>query len=762
MKLLVRIVCTVLVFCLCHFSLIVFSSSTAESAETVESLVPLSEMLTQGKELPVAQVNTQDVRPHPPAMWLHMLDRRESSESGNSSVLAFALKVPGDLARVFKSVGGESGSGGLLYVLFLVGVSLLFGFIVVFAAKRIASKGIAKLEQISPPASDSLSCLWAGFIRSIPPLASVVVLALSATLVFLLLSGDVTTGGRMLFLLVLGIVLIINITSLFSRIIFAPYDAGVRPFALNDSVAKSLYRATAISVSVVLSGKLVGRFIADLGALSQTITWVSIILGTTIIVILGGLVIYLKIPISESLQAGAEYKDDSWIRGQLAAYWHVPALLYLLFAWFIWIGQELSETIVRNGSFIISLFIIPIYFVLSYAGRAIIRSVLDSLGVGVTPNADNIDEDDEAAVADAQAAIIRNKEIESKAYLLFRIILVAVITTWTLTLWGYDIPFASNAIRAIFESLIILALALVVWRVTSKYIARKIAEATPEPAEKTEEDDNEFGGAIPASRSHTLLPMVRKVLASTLIVMVSLTILSSLGVNIAPILAGAGVLGLAVGFGAQKLVSDVLSGFFFLLDDAFRVGEYIQAGSTKGAVEAITLRNVMLRHHRGMLQIVPHSDLGAITNYMRGGIVIKFPLEFPYDTDIDKVRKIIKKVGQAMLLDEELGDDFILPIKSQGVNEITNSVMIIRVKFTSKPGKQFVIKREAFRRITEALAAKGIHYAHRKVIVDFPDDAHKGDIDDETRKKVVEAGAAAIIAADAADQQKQAEAVQKE
>jgi len=150
-----------------------------------------------------------------------------------------------------------------------------------------------------------------------------------------------------------------------------------------------------------------------------------------------------------------------------------------------------------------------------------------------------------------------------------------------------------------------------------------------------------------------------------------------------------------------------------------------------------------------MLQVVPHSDLGAITNYMRGGIVIKFPLEFPYDTDIDKVRKIIKKVGQAMLTDEEIGEDFLQPVKSQGVNEITNSVMVIRVKFTAKPGKQFVIKREAFRRITEALNAKGIYYAHRKVIVDFPAEGQNSGTSDETRKKALEAGAAAVVAEEA-------------
>lgn len=250
--------------------------------------------------------------------------------------------------------------------------------------------------------------------------------------------------------------------------------------------------------------------------------------------------------------------------------------------------------------------------------------------------------------------------------------------------------------------------------------------------------------------------MLRKVLGTILVVMAILIVLSSLGVNIGPLLAGAGVLGLAVGFGAQKLVSDILSGFFFLLDDAFRVGEYIQTGSIRGTVETITLRNVMLRHHLGMLQIVPHSDLGAVTNYMRGGIFIKFPLEFPYDTDIDKVRKIIKKVGIAMLADEEIGEDFLQPLKSQGVNQITNSVMVIRVKFTAKPGKQFVIKREAFRRITESLNAKGIYYAHRKVIVDFPTDNHGNSTDEQIRNKALQAGAAAVIAAEA-DEQKQSQ-----
>jgi small-conductance mechanosensitive channel len=316
-----------------------------------------------------------------------------------------------------------------------------------------------------------------------------------------------------------------------------------------------------------------------------------------------------------------------------------------------------------------------------------------------------------------------------------------------MTLWGFEFPFAVNIVQAAFDILITLTLALFIWRIISKIIERKIAESMPEEEEEAVDDGGEFGSAKQLGRSYTLLPMIRKFIAITLLVMVALIVLSSIGVDIAPLLAGAGVVGLAVGFGAQKLVADVLSGVFYLLDDAFRVGEYIQAGSVKGAVENITLRNVMLRHHRGMLQIVPHSELGSITNFMRGGIVVKFNLEFPYDTDVEVVRKTIKKVGQAMLQDEELGPDFILPVKSQGVYEITNSVMVIRVKFTAKPGRQFLIRRDAYRRISEALAAKGIHYAHRKVIVEVPQ-AEEHTLTEEQVREAAGAAAAQQLAAD--------------
>ena len=586
-------------------------------------------------------------------------------------------------------------------------------------------------------------------LRSVPALAGLFVFTISAIMIFLSIAGDLSIEARMLFQAILGTVISFIVFTIVSRILFAPNQSEVRPLPMPDILAKPVHRAFVTTGSAILTGLLFVRLFRELGAQAQTLSWVIIILGSAVMAVIVGLVVYLKQPISAFLQTNIDGEDDQWFTKQLAEYWHLFALLYFFIVWFVWIGREITGTMVRNGSLVISLLIVPMYLILSHVGYVILAAVVDSLGLGEQGKSDGLTKQEE--VVDEQVIVNRKKAIVSRAVFVFRLILAATLITWLLSLWGYRIPFADRAVRAIFESLVVLALALITWRYASSYIEKKITEATPPPSEKELDIDDEFGGGVPRGRGFTLLPMLRKVIGSILVVMVTLIVLSSLGVNIGPLLAGAGVIGLAVGFGAQKLVSDILSGFFFLLDDAFRVGEYIQTGSIRGTVETITLRNVMLRHHLGMLQIVPHSDLGGVTNFMRGGIVIKFPLEFSYDTNIDQVRKIIKKVGIEMLEDEELADGFIQPLKSQGVYGISNSVMIIRVKFTAKPGKQFLIKREAFRRITEALSAKGIHYAHRKVIVDFPGSDGNIPIDQESKIKALQAGGAvgAVLAAEA-------------
>ena len=143
------------------------------------------------------------------------------------------------------------------------------------------------------------------------------------------------------------------------------------------------------------------------------------------------------------------------------------------------------------------------------------------------------------------------------------------------------------------------------------------------------------------ARLYTLLPVLRNFALFIVLVMASLSALAAMGLQIGPLLAGAGVVGIAVGFGAQTLVRDILSGIFFLLDDAFRVGEYIESGGIRGTVESFSLRSVKLRHLNGQLHTVPFGDLKAITNYSRDWVVETLHLMVTYDTDLDLLEDVV-------------------------------------------------------------------------------------------------------------------------
>ncbi|MCP4673315.1 MAG: mechanosensitive ion channel family protein [Desulfobacula sp.] len=461
-------------------------------------------------------------------------------------------------------------------------------------------------------------------------------------------------------------------------------------------------------IGLITFGYAITSAMVRIGAPLDVTKFTVLTLGTVLIITMGFMIWQNRKPVAVAIMGNQ--KNPPLFKKQFAAIWHILSFAYIIIIWVLW---AVHLIVVQRGTpmaFFISLLIVPIYLLLDKAGQLIVMAILGTLK-----------EPENKVSEDGEQTILENDKPSNTVSAIIRATIIITLILWVSSLWGINIPFAAQLPETMFDVLAILFLGYLSWNFLSRIIDNKLAEDMPDK-DDNEDTDGEWGGAAIAGRSTTLLPMVKKFIGTVLVVVVILTILSSMGIEIAPLLAGAGVIGLAIGFGAQKLVTDILSGFFFLLDDAFRVGEYIQAGSVSGSVEAITLRNVKLRHHRGMLQLVPFGELGSITNFMRGGMIIKFNIQLPYDTDIDKVRKIIKKVGQAMLKDEEYGADFIRPVKSQGVREVGDSVMTFRVKFTAKPGKQFVIQREAFRRITEALAAKGIHYAHRKVIVDMPEE----------------------------------------
>lgn len=284
----------------------------------------------------------------------------------------------------------------------------------------------------------------------------------------------------------------------------------------------------------------------------------------------------------------------------------------------------------------------------------------------------------------------------------------------TQSLMGSD-TVLSRIVRGVLSGIAILLVADLIWQIAKNTIDLKLQQAREEVGGTDEE-------VAKRAKLRTLLPIFRNMLAAFLGIVAVLMVLASLGVKVAPLIAGAGVFGVAVGFGSQTLVKDVISGMFYLWDDAFRLGEYIQSGKYMGTVESFSLRSVRLRHHRGPVFTVPFGELGAVENMSRDWVIDKMTLNVTYDTDIAKAKKVIKQIGQKLQEDPDFAPYIIETLKMKGVDKFAEFSMQISVAMKTKPGQQFVIRRRANAMIREAFKENGIEFAFPTVQIAGDDD----------------------------------------
>jgi moderate conductance mechanosensitive channel len=294
------------------------------------------------------------------------------------------------------------------------------------------------------------------------------------------------------------------------------------------------------------------------------------------------------------------------------------------------------------------------------------------------------------------------------------IIGAAAVLAWG---WGIDLvhiagqeTWFAKVVHSALSAVVILLAADVLWQTMKTAIDRKLVE-TADPGQPNTEE------ARRRARLHTLLPIFRNILFFLVIAVAVMMALAEMGVEIGPLIAGAGVVGVAVGFGAQTFVRDVIAGMFYLLDDAFRVGEYIVAGRYKGTVESFSIRSVRLRNHRGPVCTVPFNLLGAVENMSRDWVIDKLTIGVTYDSDLTLAKKLIKQIGQDLARDPEFAPLIIEPLKMQGVDQLGDFAVQIRAKMMTLPGEQFVIRRQAYAMIKKAFDANGIKFAFPTVQV---------------------------------------------
>jgi small-conductance mechanosensitive channel len=268
------------------------------------------------------------------------------------------------------------------------------------------------------------------------------------------------------------------------------------------------------------------------------------------------------------------------------------------------------------------------------------------------------------------------------------------------------------AIGAIPSLLLILVLAFVLVKLVDVLISR----IRPFMLLKMQK-----GAALDSSeiekRIDTLSKIFLTLIKVTVWVMSSMLILRKLGIDIAPIIAGAGIIGLAIGFGAQELVRDVISGFFMLLENQIRVGDVAIVNGTGGLVEQVGIRTIILRDLSGVVHIFQNGKINTLSNMTKEWSAMVFDVGVAYKEDTDEVVEVMKKVSEEMRTDKEYSQDILEPMEIFGVDGFEDSAVIVKGRFKTKPIKQWSIGREYRRRLKKAFDLKGIEmpFPHRTI-----------------------------------------------
>ncbi len=275
--------------------------------------------------------------------------------------------------------------------------------------------------------------------------------------------------------------------------------------------------------------------------------------------------------------------------------------------------------------------------------------------------------------------------------------LILILQAWGVDAWGWLQSDAGEAVRdALLAALATVAVAYLIWRLLNRLIRGAI-----------EETDN-LGRPVRSNRSQTLLTIGRNVAFVVIWLTAGMLALSELGVNLAPLIAGAGVIGLAIGFGAQTLVQDIITGFFILIEDTISVGDVADLGGKVGVVEAVTLRIVRLRAYDGQVHTIPYSKISTISNLTKDFSYYVFDVGVAYKEDVDRVMAVMAEVGAELQRERAYRRLIVEPLEIAGVDRFAESAVVIRARMKTRPLQQWTVGREFNRRLKKRFDELGI------------------------------------------------------
>lgn len=395
------------------------------------------------------------------------------------------------------------------------------------------------------------------------------------------------------------------------------------------------------------------------------------------------------------------------LRRRLAEIWHVLAILYVLGMFAAWaVGLQGGFAFIVRATVVSALILVAARFAIIGLGRAIDRGF---------------------AINDDMKARFPTLESRANRYLpvlhyAVRAVVIVIATLALLQIWGIDaIGWLETAagqriLGSAFSIALVLIVAFVVWVTASTAIERYLTQS-----------DTDGNTIERSARARTLLPLLRNFLMVLLAIMVSLIVLSELGVDIGPLLAGAGVVGLAIGFGSQKLVQDVINGMFILFEDAISVGDVVNVAGNAGVVEALSIRTIRLRDLSGSVHTIPFSAVDTVTNLTKDFSHYVLDVGVAYRENTDEVVEVLRAISAEMEADAEYGQFFMEPIEILGVDQFADSAVVIKARLKIRPPiKRWFVGREFNRRMKKRFDELGIEIPFPHTTVYFGIDKSGG------------------------------------
>jgi len=376
------------------------------------------------------------------------------------------------------------------------------------------------------------------------------------------------------------------------------------------------------------------------------------------------------------------------LRARLADIWHVLAILYVGAVYVVWALSVSGgfEFILRAS--LLSLFVLVLARILAGGGESLLRRFF-AIGDDLKRRFPTLE-----ARADRYLPIL----VQLLRALVWLAALLALLEVWGLASFDWlSSDFGRRVLGSLASVALTVIVALAVWEAISltmeAYLARRAAEGSE---------------TYRRARAHTLLPLLHKTLSILIAGIAALIALSALGISIAPLLAGVGVAGLAVGFGAQSLVKDLITGVFIVIEDTIAVGDKVTLAGDTGEVEAISLRSLRLRDETGGVHTIPFSEVSKILNMTKDFGYAVFHIGIAYRENVDRVIEVVKALGAELAADLAYASAILAPLEMEGLDRFGESAVIISARLKTRPGQQWAVTREFNRRLKRRFDELGI------------------------------------------------------